>query len=175
MAVPGSGPALRQRLVWARLSAGLPRKTVPGRCLFPRDTGSLRQVRSMRGDATPHSFDNTLIFVAFALHASTGFASTQSEYSGEQVPGWRQPGQFSYPIPLAISTLPTGKSLISRNPAASSGQVSVSGLSTDDLGDARLGFHPPELRREVTRPCSSTAAKRALALNRARSSALMLC
>ena len=81
-------PALRQRLVWARLSAGLPRKTVPGRCLFPRHTGSLRQVRSMRGDAAPHSFENTLIFFAPALHVSTGFASTQSEYYGEQVPGW---------------------------------------------------------------------------------------
>ena len=42
----------------------------------------------MRGDATPHSFDNTLIFVALALHVSTGFASTQREYYGKQVPGW---------------------------------------------------------------------------------------
>src|SRR5579864_898865 len=31
-------PALRQRRVWARLSAGLSRKTVAGRCLFPRHT-----------------------------------------------------------------------------------------------------------------------------------------
>jgi hypothetical protein len=30
----------------------------------------------------------SLIFVALALHVSTGFASTQSEYYGEQVPGW---------------------------------------------------------------------------------------
>jgi len=39
-----------------------------------------------RGNAA--SLDNTLVFVALALHVSTGFASTQSEYYGEQVPGW---------------------------------------------------------------------------------------